>query len=166
MSSQGGAFPLIRKTGIEAAMKKYDVILPKKVSLGKNQTVFEQYAEKHIVTDMDLVREILQKISPDDIPAFDAVMEQHSMYAFNMFCMRKPLFDSYCAWLFPVLFALEKRIDYKERDGYQKRVFGFLSERLFNVWIYRMHLNTVEMNVRYLGDGKRLRNWLWKKVNF
>ncbi len=147
-------------------MKKYDVILPKKVSLGKNQTVFEQYAEKHIVTDMDLVREILQKISPDDIPAFDAVMEQHSMYAFNMFCMRKPLFDSYCAWLFPVLFALEKRIDYKERDGYQKRVFGFLSERLFNVWIYRMHLNTVEMNVRYLGDGKRLRNWLWKKVNF
>ena len=146
--------------------KKYDVILPKKVSLGKNQTVFEQYAEKHIVTDMDLVREILQKISPDDIPAFDAVMEQHSMYAFNMFCMRKPLFDSYCAWLFPVLFALEKRIDYKERDGYQKRVFGFLSERLFNVWIYRMHLNTVEMNVRYLGDGKRLRNWLWKKVNF
>ena len=134
--------------------------------MGKNQTVFEQYAEKHIVTDMDLVREILQKISPDDIPAFDAVMEQHSMYAFNMFCMRKPLFDSYCAWLFPVLFALEKRIDYKERDGYQKRVFGFLSERLFNVWIYRMHLNTVEMNVRYLGGGKRLRNWLWKKVNF
>ena len=162
----GGVLLLLRKTGIEAAMKKYDVILPKKVFLGKDQTIFEQYAKEHIITDLNLAREVLQEIFPDDIPAFDAVMKQHAMYAFNMFCMRKPLFDSYCAWLFPVLFALEKRIDYKKRDRYQKRVFGFLSERLFNVWIYRMHLRTVERNVRFFRDDKSFRNWLWKKINF
>ena len=43
-------------------MKKYDVILPKKVFLGKDQTIFEQYAKEHIITDLNLAREVLQEI--------------------------------------------------------------------------------------------------------
>lgn len=39
---------------------------------------------------------------------------------------------------------LEKLIDIDERDDYQKRVYGFLSERLFYVWILNNKLKIKE----------------------
>ncbi|MCW1361154.1 DUF4422 domain-containing protein [Campylobacter jejuni] len=58
-------------------------------------------------------------------------------YAFlfwNIFIMKKELFFEYCEWLFDILFYVKDKIDYKEYDIYQARVFGFLSKRLFNIW--------------------------------
>lgn len=52
-----------------------------------------------------------------------------------MFISRKKVFDDYYKWLFDILFEAEKIIDISNYDNYNKRVYGFLSERLFNVWI-------------------------------
>ena len=65
----------------------------------------------------------------------------------NMFVMKKALFDEYCQWLFSIEFALEKKIDVSKYDSYNSRVFGFLSERLFNVWLERQYLKIAEVNV-------------------
>ena len=37
--------------------------------------------------------------------------------------------------MFDILFELKSSLDISGYDDYQKRVFGFLSERLFAVWI-------------------------------
>ena len=64
-----------------------------------------------------------------------------------MLIMKKPLFDEYCAWLFDILFTLEPQLDLTEYNDYQKRVFGFLAERLLNVWVLQKDLNVAEVGV-------------------
>ena len=71
-----------------------------------------------------------------------------------MFVCKKELIDDYCEFLFSVLFKLEPLINLDDgRDDYQKRLFGFLSERLFNVWINKKgNLKIKELKVATLGD--------------
>ena len=67
-------------------------------------------------------------------------MEGHAIHTLNMFVASKALIDKYCEWLFMILGKVEDKVDLKVRSDYQKRVFGFLSERLFNVWIEKNNL--------------------------
>lgn len=52
-----------------------------------------------------------------------------------MMICTKELYDNYMEWLFRILFVLEDKVDYSAYDTYNQRLFGFLSERLFNVWL-------------------------------
>ena len=52
-----------------------------------------------------------------------------------MFISSKKIYDEYYNWLFDILFELEKRTDTSNYDNYNKRLYGFMSERLFNVWL-------------------------------
>ena len=61
-----------------------------------------------------------------------------------LFCKRE-VFDAYCGWLFPLLFRLEDVVDLTHADEYQRRLYGFLGERLLNVWVLHNRLN-----VRYV----------------
>ncbi len=84
------------------------------------------------------------------------------LYLYNMFIMKKKDFDEYCKWLFDILFKLESQIDISNYDNYQSRIFGFLSERLFNVWIKKHNLKIKEIPVINM-EGI---NWWNKGINF
>ena len=72
--------------------------------------------------------------------ALDTILDRNWNYMLNMFISRKSIFDSYCAWLFPLLTELEKNINLEERVGQAKRIFGFWGEYLLNVYIYGKNL--------------------------
>ena len=74
-----------------------------------------------------------------------------------MFICKKDILDSYCEWLFSILFELENRIDINNRNDYQKRVYGFISERLLTVWILKNKLNVHEYPL-YLTEINRYYN--------
>ena len=94
-------------------------------------------------------------------------MNQKKIYLFNMFVMKKELFDSYASWLFDILFELEKRIDISSYDNYQKRVYGFLSERLFNVWLRKNgNLRVKQVPVIFLEDETTSDNLLKKWIKY
>ena len=66
-------------------------------------------------------------------------------HRFNMFIMRRDILDRYCQWLFDILFDLETKLDiscYSERD---QRVYGFVSERLLDVWLDANHVEYIEL---------------------
>lgn len=127
-------------------LKDVDCIVAKK----RNyiiESVYNHYKNAHYVKDIDITREIISEIYPDYTEAFDNVMQSKSLHLFNMFVMNKKLFDDYCQWLFHILFELEKRIDITLYNTYQKRVFGFIGERLLNVWLLKNNISIVEHKV-------------------
>ena len=84
-----------------------------------------------------------------------------------MMICRKELFDEYCEWLFDILFRLETQVDYKDYSDYQKRIFGFMSERLLNVWVIYKNLKVKELRTvnTEMSLKERLRIWLRRRKN-
>ncbi len=139
-----GSSKILSDSEIAALMGSCDIILPKKRRYFI-ETVASHYAHAHYGEDLEALRDTLMELSPEYLPSFDRTMQRRSLHLYNMFVMKSTLFTDYCEWLFPLLFALEKKIDPKERDPYQRRIFGFLAERLFNVWLGHRGLRTLEL---------------------
>ncbi|WP_405384253.1 DUF4422 domain-containing protein [Phascolarctobacterium sp.] len=125
---------VFQKEKYEQLLKNNDIILPFKSKVSK-KTVKEQYCASHYGRDLEVTRDVVGELYPEYIDSFDSFMSNRKMFFFNMFVMNKKLFDEYCTWLFAILFEVEKRTDISNYDTYQSRVYGFLSERLFNVWV-------------------------------
>ena len=156
---------ILHRTDYEHLLAKYDVILPKKRNY-YIETVRSQYAHAHNERDLKAVEMILAAKYPEYHEAFCRVMNRTSLHILNMFVMKKELFDEYCRWLFDILFELEKQIDITDYDKYEARVYGFLSERLFNVWLEYNQLRCVEMPVVFLEKqnwGKKVYKFLKRK---
>lgn len=141
---------VLSKEKILKIIDKYDIILPKQLKAEPN--VYEYYAKEHYKEDLDICIEIIKRDYPDYCEDLTAVMKSDRMNLFNMFVMPKNLMDEYCEWLFDILFKAEKQIDISGRDAYQSRVFGFLSERLFNVWLAHKKLKCYYAPVYNIGD--------------
>ena len=145
----------------ERLLQQYDVILPKKRNYFI-ETVRSQYEHAHNKRDLDEIEKIIKMQYPSYIEAFEKVMNSRKLHIYNMFVMNKALFDEYCTWLFDILFTLEKRIDITNYDKYNARVFGFLSERLFNIWLEKKKLKIKTVNVVFLEKI----NWVKKGKDF
>lgn len=155
----------MRKFEYEALLSRYDVILPKKRHY-YIETVRSQYEHAHYKKDLAEAEKIISEKYPEYAEVFQQVMSSRSLYIYNMFVMQKNLFDEYCSWLFDIVFELEKRIDIKDYTAYEARVFGFIAERLFNVWLVKKNLNFVEVPVVFLEQqhwGRKIYRFLKRK---
>jgi len=128
-------------------------------------SVRKQYGIFHSESDMDLVEKIIKEYYPGYVDDFDKWISKgrFSFYS-NGFVMKVRNFRRYCKWLFDILqlfrqekgwFSpkmaadkISKEIASGERaninghigeemagEQYQSFVFGFLSERLFTLWV-------------------------------
>lgn len=144
------------KEDYENILSRFDIILSRRILFGRHATVEAQYSQNHYRKDLCTLRQVLQDLYPADIIAFDRVMKKHGLHCYNMFVMRKADFDEYCQWLFSILFESEKRIDISGYDLYQKRVFGFLAERLLDVWLFNRGLKIKEVPVVCLEEQESI----------
>lgn len=115
------------------------IFLPKKIDLGLN--VIDNYAENHNKFDLLSALEVTEMLYPHYLDAINEFKSSTKFYAYNMFIMNRIMFVEYCNWLFKILFEVEKIITIENTDEYQARVFGYLSERLFNIWILNKLIN-------------------------
>lgn len=139
---------LLSDKKIQKYLSNYDIIVPK--SLQMSNTLKYHYQQNHYIKDLDLSKQILLELQPTYKESYEFVIETNQkdfQFFYNMFIAPKNIFDDYCEWLFSILFEVEKRISLEDYDNYQKRVFGFLSERLFNVYVYHNKLKYKEVRV-------------------
>ncbi len=158
---------VLKKDEVKPLLEKYKILLPKRREY-YIEDLYSHYAHTFDKKHLDVTREILSEKYPDYIDTFDATMKQTGGYMFNMFIMSKELSDAYCAWLFDILFELEKRIGYDGLTDFEKRYPGRISERLFNVWINKniKKEEIKELPYIYLGKvnwGKKITSFLQAK---
>ena len=109
------------------------VYLPPKTIL-PNLSVRDQYIYYHISEDWIIMESVLKEMYPEYMVSYDKIVHHNTLYPYNIFIMGKQTFNDYCSWVFSILFEVEKRI-FLSSYSLQKRVFGFMAERLFNVYI-------------------------------
>ena len=132
-------------------LKSVDIVLP-------YVEYFKQNAKEEILLRccteeiFDKLRQIIETKYPDYIETYDRYFNENKASLFNMLFCKREIFDAYCEWLFSILFVLEKQVDLAKLNTYQQRLYGFLSERLLNVWVIKnklvvKHLPVIHMEL-------------------
>ena len=137
---------IMDRAEFEKLLSCHDIILPQKRHY-YIETVRSQYEHAHYKKDLDTIEEIIKEEYPNYAKAFEIVMARHRLHIYNMFVMKKSDFDVYCQWLFSILHKAEEKIDITGYSPYEARIYGFLAERLFNVWLEQKQFHTVEVPV-------------------
>lgn len=141
----------------QALLARVPVIVPKPRNY-VIESVASHYAHTHDATHLDALRAGVAAVSPSWLPAFDQVMRSTSAHMFNMLIMRREVLDPYCTWLFNVLEATEKRIDFAGMSAFEERCVGRLAEFLLDVWLRSEGVPFEEVRLREL-EGV---NWVRK----
>lgn len=145
----------------EALLRQNDILLPKKRNYFI-ETNYSQFIHAHPEESLNKTKEIIKKRYPDYLPYFEQVMKRTSAHRFNMFIMKREIFHPYADWLFSILFELEQVLDTAGYDAYNQRIYGFISERLLDVFIEKNNLAYQELPVLFMENE----HWLQKGTAF
>ena len=140
-------------------IEDYDIILPKKRQY-YIETIYDQYKHAHGSAGLDTAREIIEKYHNEYLTYFDRHMLKTSEHNCNMFIMKYDIFTNYCSFLFDILFKIEERLG----DVY--RLYGYISERLLDVYIDKngyTYKETRVIETEYINWPKKIYEFLRRK---
>lgn len=143
------SFDLLQKDDILDILDDYDIIMPEKVKMGMTNEKEIIHSRKYAgygpkIEEYNKLRKVLDNYYPDYLEYYDELLNEKECYWFNMFICRKELADEYFEWLFDVLKKMEVEIDFSTYNENERRILGFLSERLLNVFIKKNNLKVKE----------------------
>jgi|GEM_PF-712534 len=93
------------------------------------------------ISDFDRAMKILAKNYPDYEKDIESYCNSNYGYYTNIFVMKRSLFNEYCELLFGTLFELESELDISDYNVQEKRIFGYISEWIFGVFL--THYNRI-----------------------
>ena len=154
---------------LKNVLSKYDIILP--VARHWRVSNTQQYSDYHIAKDWEMLRQIIKERHPEYMPSFEKTMDNsNKSVSYNMFITHWNHFDAYSEWLFDILFEVEKRVPPID-DPIQSRIYGYMSERLINVFCDYHHLHILHipliMPLDNAYDGLNISNihWCWRRIS-
>ena len=150
---------ILSQAEAEQLLAKAPIILPCKRNY-YIETIKNHYIHAHHSVDLEKVREVIVSHYSEYLSVFDQHMNGTKSHMFNMFIMRYDYFTKYCSWLFDILFSLEKILDISSYSANNARVFGFLGERLLDVWIQSNKMKYIETTVVYIEKQNLLRKYI------
>jgi hypothetical protein len=149
IKSHGAFQSVLTEDEATALLTRADIVVPKKRRY-YIESLYSHYAHTLDGSHLDLAKKIVGEKYPEYMSELARVYERSWGYMFNMAIFPKEYLDEYCTWLFDILGELEKEIDVDGLDAFSARLFGRVSEILFNVWILKKQgegLSVVECNV-------------------
>lgn len=87
----------------------------------------------------------LKKTHPDYYETAKEYLSKGIVVPFNMFVMKKQLFDSFAQWQFDILFEMEKYVRFSPYSR-ARRVFGYYAEMLLPIYIKKNNLKVIYSN--------------------
>lgn len=157
----------ISENNVRSILNEYDIILPKREKyIFQGYTAAQYFGICHDPLVWTLCRDIIKEKYPEYIKDFDWFSKQKTGYCYNMFISSSTIINKYNEWLFSILSMLENNINLDNYDSYNQRMFGFLSERLLNVWVHHKKLKVKEcpiyINIK-VSKRARIKSWLKQK---
>lgn len=145
----------------KALLQNTDVLLPRRRNY-YIETAYSQYIHAHPAEGLDLALNLAAAQGENYAAAVETVKRRTWVHIYNMFIMKREIFDRYCQWLFDILFQVEAAVDISAYNAYDSRVFGFLGERLLDVYLEANHIPYREVPVMFMEK----QNWLKKGSAF
>lgn len=114
-----------------------------------------EYCTSHVSDDFRVLRQVIKETQGPEIQEafFQVFYQNNKLSHYNMFLMNWEEFDAYCSWLFPVLRAVEERTDISNYNPIQKRIYGYMSERLLSVWLMSRGIKVNKVPVVWFTDA-------------
>ncbi len=144
--------------------RSYDIILTKPTIY--HHSLKDDYARYHIAEDLATLKEVITELSPDYLKAYEKIIERgNRLSKCNMFITRSEIFDDYSKWCFEILGELERRVKISE-DAYQARIFGYLSERMLNIYVCKHQLRVKYLPIIKVKErtcSNRVSAWIQQK---
>lgn len=133
-------------------LKKGGCIIAKPMHL--HTSLYLQYCEGHYSPDFKVLGDVIREnLPPEYMDGFWRYLVKSNKFSpYNMFVMNRKQFDDYCNWLFPLLEEVERRLDITHYPPFQKRVYGYLGERLLNLYVRTNQLKTKEFPIIKIAD--------------
>ncbi|MCD7835131.1 MAG: DUF4422 domain-containing protein [Lachnospiraceae bacterium] len=126
-------------------LKEYDAIVPKHAEC--DESYYEHFARAHNRHDLDAVGRALKRLYPEYCDAYNQAMDGHIYYWGNLMVTSLTILKAYSEWLFGIFLEAGEEIDVSGYDDYHKRVYGFLSEQMFYVFMLANGLKYCEVGV-------------------
>lgn len=104
----------------------------------------ELYLQCGYKKDLATTRQVIKEKYPKYLHEFDKMLSSNTGYITNIMIAPANIFDSYCNWLFDILFEVEKRTDISNYTATEARIYGYISERLVDLWVTHNKLKVVE----------------------
>lgn len=150
---------VLTKAEAEKLFESADVIVPQRRKY-YIETLQSHFNNMRLSEDDDLniLKDAVVKISPDYASACDVVFNRTWGHMFNMFIMKKDIFQDYYKWFFAVLAEVEKNIDLSS-SIHPKRssIIGYVAEFLLDIYIEANHLTYKEINTVFLEKQNEVR---------
>lgn len=119
-------------------------------------SLWTDYAVAHVVNDEMILQQVIEELSPDYSEAFEQVMRCNNKLAhYNMFILPADRFREYSEWLFRILAEVEKRVKISAYAD-QARIFGYLGERMLNIYVCRHRLRVKYVPVLKVSDSEEI----------
>lgn len=157
---------------IDGLFSQYDAVIAKPRVYPYSLSV--DYCVGQVSEDLLTLYEVVEAKYPDySVDMKNVFLKNNKLSHYNMFILRWEDFNNYCEWLFDVLFEVRKKINIENYSVYQGRIWGFMSERLLQVWLLHNNKRVKHYPIYWIVDNKqqksifnRMQRYLRAKLAF